>query len=348
MRLAVTAGAAVTAAVVSLPLAFAGGDSPPPPAAFIDGIPPAALGAYQQWGDTCPGLDWALLAAVGAVESGHGTTGGATIAADGTVTPPIVGPPLDGSGTGGNTTPLPAGTWAGTWGIDGPWLQAVGPMQFLPATFTAWAVDGDADGDTDPHSIGDAVATAANYLCGSTDAVSDPRAALGRYNASDAYADDVLQRADSYRHAAVAQLTGTVAEVLANPAITIYADGRADLEAGRVDPRVVALLATLGRSHTIAVTSLVTGHSRCAVTGQAHDADCVISNHYLGRAVDIAVLDGAPVSRSNIGAIDLMRQIAGLPEAQRPNEIGGPVDTGEPGVFTNSYHQDHLHFGWDR
>ncbi|MGI8685465.1 MAG: M23 family metallopeptidase [Acidimicrobiales bacterium] len=39
-------------------------------------------------------------------------------------------------------------------------------MQFLPASFTARAVDIDGDGVADPHDIDDAVATAANYLCG--------------------------------------------------------------------------------------------------------------------------------------------------------------------------------------
>ena len=51
------------------------------------------------------------------------------------------------TGVGGNTTPMPVGRWAGQWGLSGPWQQALGPMQFLPGTFAAWAVDLFADRD---------------------------------------------------------------------------------------------------------------------------------------------------------------------------------------------------------
>ncbi len=33
----------------------------------------------------------------------------------------------------------------------GSWQQAVGPMQFLPATFTNWAIDADAGGSANPR-----------------------------------------------------------------------------------------------------------------------------------------------------------------------------------------------------
>jgi membrane-bound lytic murein transglycosylase B len=40
-------------------------------------------------------------------------------------------------------------------------------MQFMPATFALYAVDGDSDGVTDPWDPEDAVFTAAHYLCAS-------------------------------------------------------------------------------------------------------------------------------------------------------------------------------------
>ena len=87
---------------------------------------------------------------------------------------------------------------------SGPWQQAVGPMQFLPGTFTAWAIDADEDGVANPHDIDDAVATAANYLCGGADgSITDERAALLRYNRSDAYATKVLDLRRRLRDAAV-------------------------------------------------------------------------------------------------------------------------------------------------
>ena len=38
-------------------------------------------------------------------------------------------------------------------------------MQFTPATFASYGVDGDHDGDVDIHDPADAIFTAARYLC---------------------------------------------------------------------------------------------------------------------------------------------------------------------------------------
>lgn len=167
------------------------GHSAAAPAA-ISGIPARGLHVYEATDEWCPGLRWQLVAAIGQVESGHGTHGGASIGDDGVVSPSIFGPPLDGTG---GTRRLPIGEWLGWWGLTGPWQQAVGPMQFLPGTFKAWSVDGDRDGATNPHDIDDAAATAANYLCAG-DAITDEREAVLRYNNSSAYATEVLDVAD--------------------------------------------------------------------------------------------------------------------------------------------------------
>ena len=105
----------VTTAFLGIPLAFAPGDAPAVPPAGA-GIPAIALVAYQRAAATCPGLRWELLAGVGQVESAHGTGGGSAIGPDGVVSPPILGPPLDGTGAGGNTTPVPVGDVAGPLG----------------------------------------------------------------------------------------------------------------------------------------------------------------------------------------------------------------------------------------
>lgn len=350
LRIAAATGSLVLGGFFAIPLVLAPGDLPPAAATGGDlAIPAPALAAYQRSAETCPGLRWELLAAVGRVESGHGTTNGASIGTDGVVAPPILGPPLDGSGAGGNTTPLPAGTWSGRWGVTGRWLQAVGPMQFLPPTFDAWAVDGDGDGLLDPHDIDDAVATAAVYLCGPVGRIDDEGSALRRYNHSNAYSDEVLAWAERYAEAPPLHVdaAANAAALLAHPNVIIYSGGRDDLAAGRVDGRVIAVLLALARDHAISVTSLVTGHPRCAVTGQAHGPGCVVSNHYLGRGADIAVIDGGPVSARHPRVGGVMDQLAALPAPYRPDEIGGPIDTGAPGVFTNSYHADHIHIGWD-
>jgi peptidoglycan hydrolase CwlO-like protein len=70
---------------------------------------------------------------------------------------------------------------------------AIGPTQFMPRTFAAYAVDGDHDGTASAWSPADAVFTAARYLCvnggGSRATV---RQALFAYNRAQWYVDLVL------------------------------------------------------------------------------------------------------------------------------------------------------------
>lgn len=85
------------------------------------------------------------------------------------------------SGHGGNTGPSSAG--------------AMGPMQFLPSTFAAYAVDGNGDGTADIWNPADAIFSAANYLCANGAGVG-PRAlynAIWHYNQADWYVLMVMQ-----------------------------------------------------------------------------------------------------------------------------------------------------------
>jgi membrane-bound lytic murein transglycosylase B len=51
--------------------------------------------------------------------------------------------------------------------MRGSWAGAMGNMQFMPSTFTKWAVDRDGNGRIDIwHSVPDALASAANFLRG--------------------------------------------------------------------------------------------------------------------------------------------------------------------------------------
>jgi membrane-bound lytic murein transglycosylase B len=71
---------------------------------------------------------------------------------------------------------------------------AIGPMQFMPATFAAYAVDGDGDGVTDAWSPQDAIFTAARYLCegGAGHGAAGVHKAVFRYNHAEWYVDLVL------------------------------------------------------------------------------------------------------------------------------------------------------------
>ncbi|WUD70285.1 NlpC/P60 family protein [Streptomyces sp. NBC_00510] len=146
----------------------------------------------------CRGMRWQVLAGIAAIESNSAT--GRTISPGGDITPRILGPRLDGSGAGGNTTAI-GDTDNGRWDGDGQFDRAVGPFQFLPATFTAVGRDGNGDGRIDPHNADDAALAAATYLCGDGRDLTDEdqlRAAVYSYNHSTAYVTDVVNAIHRY------------------------------------------------------------------------------------------------------------------------------------------------------
>lgn len=169
----------------------------------VVGVPTLALKAYgfaqlraQQ---TLPGchLTWTTLAGIGKIESDHGRAGGAFLLADGRALPPIIGPPLDG--TNGNI--LVKDTDQGLLDGDPVYDRAVGPMQFIPDTWSKYRVDADDDGVSDPNDINDAALAAADYLCAGGRNLSDGPSwwsAVLSYNAVRAYAVDVFNAANDY------------------------------------------------------------------------------------------------------------------------------------------------------
>lgn len=125
-------------------------------------IPPPALAAYVAGAARCPGLDWAVLAGIGEVESDHGRSH------------------APGVQSGANAA------------------GAEGPMQFEPATFGEYAVAVDGH-QPSPYDIGDAVAAAARLLCANGAATPGGLPpALWAYNHSWGYVDQVLAWAARY------------------------------------------------------------------------------------------------------------------------------------------------------
>jgi hypothetical protein len=150
---------------VGLSTSLVGGG--PPSAQAQRDIPPNLLPLYQAAADTCPGLPWPVLAAIGKVESDHGRS-----------TAP-------GVASGAN--------FAG----------AAGPMQIgiggkAGNTFGSYAVDADGGGAS-VYSPADAVFTAANYLCRNGAAQGrDVARAVFAYNHADWYVTKVLAIASGY------------------------------------------------------------------------------------------------------------------------------------------------------
>ncbi len=178
------------------------------------GIPEIVLAAYRNaeltLESTQPscGVTWNLLAAIGRIESAHASAGRTDAA--GTTTTPIFGPALDGTLPGNEV--IVAG--------DGSAVRALGPMQFLPGTWSRYAADGNGDGVSDPHNVFDATSAAAKYLCSGGLDLRDPaqelRAVL-RYNNSRSYAADVLSWSTAYRTGGTASQAHIVESVPSMP-----------------------------------------------------------------------------------------------------------------------------------
>ncbi|SDX97492.1 hypothetical protein SAMN05421504_10499 [Amycolatopsis xylanica] len=148
-------------------------------------------------------ITWATIAGIGRIESQHGRHGNSDVDADGDVSPPIIGPALDGS-PGFQKIP---DTDKGKLDTDAEWDRAVGPMQFLPATWKRWSVRANGDGAApDPQNIDDAALTTARYMCAKGGDLADPVGwwtAVLTYNNSAAYGREVFSNADAYGKAAL-------------------------------------------------------------------------------------------------------------------------------------------------
>lgn len=135
-------------------------------------------------------------------------------------------------------------------------------------------------------------------------------------------------------------ITDPASAVLSNPAIHLRSEARRDIEAGLVDSNLLRVLLAIAEHHELAgVGPFVTGHS-LYVKGTHR-----VSLHVYGRAVDIAVVDGNQVSPSNLGALEVVREVLSLPPPLLPQEVGSPWRIPTPGVsvFSNRDHMDHIH-----
>jgi membrane-bound lytic murein transglycosylase B len=173
------------------------------PLAVRTNIPLAALEAYAlaeltvaQTHTTC-NLRWTTLAGIGKNESNHGQLGSSTLGNDGRSSPPIYGPPLDGTN---NNKAIPD-TDDGLLDGDLVWDRAIGPMQFIPTTWKQYAVDADGNGQADPHDIDDAALASARYLCNGNRNLSTAagwKAAILAYNNVQTYMTNVFNAANEY------------------------------------------------------------------------------------------------------------------------------------------------------
>ena len=146
--------------------------------ASANGIPAAALAAYQRAetvidaADPSCHLTWPLIAAIGRVESDHGRFGGNMLADDGVAQPGHLRHRARRHATAPHAI---RDTDAGQYDDDARFDRAVGPMQFIPSTWSVVGVDGDGDGKRNPQDIDDAALATAVYLCSGDDDLATER-----------------------------------------------------------------------------------------------------------------------------------------------------------------------------
>jgi membrane-bound lytic murein transglycosylase B len=145
-----------------------------------------------------------MIAALGRIESRHGTIFGSQVRPDGRTTVRIIGIPLDGT----NNTLKILDTDDGALDGDTVYDRAVGPLQFIPETWAVFRRDGNGDGSRDPHNIYDAAVGTGAFLCARSgtlrlDTTEGLRRAYIAYNRSTTYVDTAITNGTTYARLAL-------------------------------------------------------------------------------------------------------------------------------------------------
>jgi hypothetical protein len=130
--------------------------------------------------------------------------------------------------------------------------------------------------------------------------------------------------------------------VLNDPALSIYACGRNDIQTGQIDRRVLAVMEYLvAKGYRLTITSLKCGHSYLTASGN-------VSAHSYGSAVDIAAVNGIPIAgHQGPGTITeaVIKDLLQLQGTMRPAQIISLMNLGPP-TFVLPDHWNHIHVGY--
>jgi soluble lytic murein transglycosylase-like protein len=228
-------------------------------------------------------------------------------------------------------------------------LRQTGPLGISQDNWKRYAVDGDHDGKVRRADPADSAATLARMIW----AAGDLRTGLFQHNHAKWYVDAVLHDAESMAGSCQVK---TVAYSVALPGPTNAPINWAnvelsnqlemvDIKSGAIDPRILNLLGAISQQHTIRISALRSDHSKFTTSGN-------VSNHYYGRAMDIAAIDGVPCTDvSPTGPCGtIARRLGALPPGQEPTELiycFDPDGPANPNGFAQADHCDHVHVGFD-
>ncbi len=131
--------------------------------------------------------------------------------------------------------------------------------------------------------------------------------------------------------------------VLDDEGLDIYGCGREDIAAGRIDRRILAMLEYLRtKGFKLTITSLECGHGLLTTSGN-------VSEHSTGDAVDIAVINGVPVTgNQGPGTMtdELIRDVLQLQGTMHPHQVISLEDLPGETSFALPDHYDHVHVGY--
>jgi murein DD-endopeptidase MepM/ murein hydrolase activator NlpD len=131
--------------------------------------------------------------------------------------------------------------------------------------------------------------------------------------------------------------------VLDDKHLEIYDCGRTDIATGQIDRRVLAMLEYLvEKGFDLSITSLRCGHSVMSASGY-------VSEHSTGDAVDIATIDGVPVTgHQGPGTLTdaLIKDVLELQGTMHPHQVISLEDLPGDTSFALPDHYDHVHVGY--
>ncbi len=131
--------------------------------------------------------------------------------------------------------------------------------------------------------------------------------------------------------------------VLNDPRLSIYSCGRADIASGQIDRRLLAAMEYLvEKGYRLTITSLKCGHSFLTSSGN-------VSEHTTGDAMDIAVINGVPVTgHQGPGSLadSLIKSLLQLQGTMAPHQIISLEDLPGDQSFALPDHYDHVHVGY--
>ena len=232
-------------------------------------------------------------------------------------------------------------------GMSKAQLRTNGPLGLDGIEWRHYAVDGNDDGRIRHASPADSAATLARLLWS--------RGSIGAgvftHNQAQWYVDAIEREATRLEGDCTATSVDWALALPGSPLGQINWSNLvlsnelelADIKGGALDPRIMALLALMTQHHQITISALRSDHSEMTAAGG-------VSNHFFGRAMDIAAVDGVSCTETAPSApcAQLGYALAQMSEPLHPSELIYCFDLDGPGpAFALPDHCNHVHAGFD-